>query len=67
MAKRGMWRPQSGDQSVLNVLVRFKSTFFVLNWQVFVVFLNNFLHSIVGLVTIIPFLKQKQTKTEPEV
>ena len=48
MTKRGTWRHRSRDQSVLNVLVRFQSTFFVIDWQVFAVFLNNSLHCIVS-------------------
>ena len=48
MTKRGTRRHQSRDQSVLNVLVRFYSTFFVINLQVFAVFLNNSLHCIVS-------------------
>ena len=39
-------------------------TFFVINWQVFAVFLNNSLHRIVSEF---PFSKQNQTKTKPEV
>ena len=50
MAKRGTWRHQSRDQSVLNILVRFYSTFFAINWQVFVVvFFSGNLYTVLPL------------------
>ena len=40
MTERRTWRRRSRDQGVLNALVRFLSTSFVINWQVFAVFLT---------------------------
>ena len=38
--KTGTLRHQSRDQNVLKIFVRFESTFSIINWYVFVVFLN---------------------------